>query len=177
MSGEVVELGKNRPPIHLSLIDLLGSVVESRGIAKAYGICGCEESEEVVWMEDLILVKEREGSVCFEDALYDEHDVSPCGIVFVEAECDGISERPGEDSFEESGDLFSLFEDDSVPSDEVESADVAVEVDADARPVESGGDLFDVGRLAGSVVPLDDDASVKHKSGEDGKGCVWVEDV
>ncbi len=37
---------------------------------------------------------------------------------------------------------------------EVDAADVAVEVDADARPVEAGRNLLDVGRLAGAVIAL-----------------------
>jgi hypothetical protein len=44
------------------------------------------------------------------------------------------------------------FEHDGVLADQVDAADVAVEVDAHARPVEPRGDLLDVRRLAGAVV-------------------------
>src|SRR3712207_9091137 len=47
----------------------------------------------------------------------------------------------------ELGDLLAVLQDDGVLADEVDAADVAVQVHADQRPVQAGGDLLDVGRL------------------------------
>jgi hypothetical protein len=54
---------------------------------------------------------------------------------------------------------------------------VAIEVDANARPVEARRHLLDVGRLAGAVIALDHHATVVLETGEDGEGNVLVEQV
>ena len=58
------------------------------------------------------------------------------------------------------GHLHAVPEDDGVLADQVDAADVAVEVDADERPIEASGDLLDVGGLAGAVAALDDQTSI-----------------
>ena len=60
---------------------------------------------------------------------------------------------------------------------EVDAADVAVEVDAHARPVEPGGDLLDMGRLAGAVIAGDQDAAVAGEAGEDRQRRLAVEQI
>ena len=52
-----------------------------------------------------------------------------------------------------------------------------VEIDADARPFQPGGNLFDMRRLAGTVVALHHHAAVERKPGEDGERRIAVEDV
>jgi hypothetical protein len=54
---------------------------------------------------------------------------------------------------------------------------VAVEVDAQAGPVEAGGDLLDMGRLAGAVIARDDDAAVAREAREDRERGRPVEQV
>ena len=56
---------------------------------------------------------------------------------------------------------------DGILASQVDAADVAVEVDAHARPVQPGRDLLDVGRFAGAVIAGDHDATVVGKSGQD----------
>jgi hypothetical protein len=73
--------------------------------------------------------------------------------------------------------LNSVLQDDGVLADEVDARDVAVEVDAHARPVEAGGDLLDVGRLAGAVIAGDHHAAVAREAGENGERRLAVEDV
>src|SRR3546814_8716537 len=46
----------------------------------------------------------------------------------------------------------------------VDAADVAVQVDPDARPVQPRRHLLDVGRLAGAVVALDHDPPVARET-------------
>src|SRR6516225_1641392 len=37
--GEVIERGDNRPTVHLALVDLLGTVIEARRVAKTDRVC------------------------------------------------------------------------------------------------------------------------------------------
>ena len=54
---------------------------------------------------------------------------------------------------------------------------MAVEVDAHARPVQAGGNLLDMGRLAGAVIAGDQHAAIARKAGEDGKRRLAVEKI
>jgi hypothetical protein len=69
------------------------------------------------------------------------------------------------------------IEHDGVLADEVDAADVAVEVDAHARPVEPRRDLLDVRRLAGAVIAGDHDAAVVGKARQDRERGLAVEHV
>ena len=66
---------------------------------------------------------------------------------------------------------------DRVAADQVDAADMAVEVDAHARPVEAGGDLLDMGRLAGAVVAGDEHPAVAGEAGEDRQRRLAVEQI
>ena len=112
-----------------------------------------------------------------EHALDHEHDIRPAGVVFVEHQRNRVLQRPREQAFAELGHLQSVAQHDRIAPDEVDAADVRVEVDADARPVEPGGDLFDVGRFAGAVIALDHDPTVERESGENRQGRIGIEDV
>src|SRR3546814_2923146 len=59
----------------------------------------------------------------------------------------------------------------------VDAADVAVQVDPDARPVQPRRHLLDVGRLAGAVVALDHDPPVARETRQDRQRGVVVEQV
>ena len=76
-------------------------------------------------------------------------------------------QRVGQDALAELGHLLAVLQHDRVLADEIDARDVAVEVDADARPVEAGRDLLDVRRLAGAVIALDHHAAVVLEAGED----------
>ncbi len=54
---------------------------------------------------------------------------------------------------------------------------MAVQVDADARPVQPRGDLLDVGRFAGAVVALHQHPPVVREAGEDGERRIAVEAI
>ena len=113
----------------------------------------------------------------FQHALDDEHHVRTAGVIFVEAERDVVLQRPGQDAVAEFGDLLAVLEDDRVLADEIDAADVAVEIDAHAGPVEPRGDLLDMGRLAGAVIAGDHDAAVVGEAGEDGERRRPVEEI
>jgi len=51
-------------------------------------------------------------------------------------------QRPGQDAFAEFRHLHSVAHDDRILADQIDTADMAVEIDADAGPVEMRGNLF-----------------------------------
>ena len=114
-----------------------------------------------------VLVEQRQPAGRFQHALDHEHHVRAAGVVFVEAERDVVLVGPGQDAVAEFGDLLAVLDDDRVLADQVDTADVAVEVDAHARPVEPRRHLLDMGRLAGAVIAGDDDAAVVGEAGQD----------
>src|SRR4051794_16043209 len=172
---QVVELGDDRPAVHLALVDLLRAVVEARGVAEAHRVRGREQAERAVRADHLVLVEQRHPALRLEDALDDEHDVGPAGIVLVEDERHRALQRPGQDALAVLGDLLAVPENDRVLADEVDAADVAVEVDPHAGPVEAGRDLLDVRRFAGTVIALDQHAAVVGEARQDRHRRVAVE--
>ena len=86
-------------------------------------------------------------------------------------------ERPGQNAVAEFGDLLVVLDDDGVLADQVDAADVAVEVDAHAGPIEPRRHLLDMRGLAGSVIAGDHHAAILGEAGEDGKRGRAVEPV
>ncbi len=84
---------------------------------------------------------------------------------------------PGQNTLSEFRHLLAVPQHDGVLADQVDAADVAVEVDADAGPVEPRRHLLDVGGFAGAVVALDEHAAVVGKAREDRQRRVVVEAV
>src|SRR5215475_4246422 len=54
---------------------------------------------------------------------------------------------------------------------------MAVEIDADAGPVEARRNLLDMGRFAGAMIALDHHAAVIGKAGQDREGGVVIETI
>jgi MoxR-like ATPase len=128
-------------------------------------------------MDDLVLVEQGQLAFDLEHALDHEHHVRPPGIVFVEAQRDWMLQGPGQKTLAEFGDLLVVAQYDRVLAHEIDAADVAVEVDADAGPIEPRGDLLDMGRFAGAVVALDHHAAVEGEAGEDRQCRIAVETI
>ena len=127
--------------------------------------------------DDAALVEQGQAARRFQHALDDEHHVRPAGVVFVEAQRDIVLVGPGQDAVAEFGDLHAFLDDDRVLADEVDAADMAVEVDAHARPVEARGDLLDMRRLAGAVIAGHHDAAVVGKARQDRQRRLLVEQI
>ncbi len=127
--------------------------------------------------DDAVLVEQRELAFDLEHALDDEHHVGPTGIVFIEAQRGRVLQRPGQQPLAILRHLLAVAQHDGVLADQIDAADVAVEIDADARPVEPRRHLLDVGRLAGAVIALDEDAAVVGEAGEDGERGVVIEAI
>ena len=86
-------------------------------------------------------------------------------------------QRPGQDAVAELGDLHAVLDDDGVLADEIDAADMAVEIDAHAGPVEPRRHLLDMGRFAGAVIALDHHPAVVREAGEDGERRLAVEQI
>ena len=123
------------------------------------------------------LVEQGQLALDLQHALDHEHDVRPAGVVFVEHQSGRPLDRPGQDPFAELRDLLAVAQHDGILADEVDPADVAIQVDADARPVEARRDLLDMGRLAGAVIALDHDPPVVREASEDRERRLVIEIV
>ena len=77
-------------------------------------------------------------------------------------------DRPGQDAVAKLGHLHPIANDDRILADEIDAADVTVQVDADTGPVEARRHLFDVRRLPRAVITGDDDTPVFGKARENG---------
>src|SRR5688500_17394121 len=174
---QVIQRCDDRPAIHLRLIDLLSAMVETGRIAKSDCVSGGEEAKSGMWTDDAVLVEQRQAARGFQDALDDEHDVGPAGIILVENKGGVVLIAPGKNALAEFRDLLSFLENDGILADEVDAADVAVEVDPDARPIQARSDLLDVGRFAGAMVAGDNHPTVVGKARQDGQGRLAIEDI
>ena len=92
-------------------------------------------------------------------------------------ERDIVLQRPRQNAVAEFGDLLAVVQDDGVLADQIDARDMAVEIDAHARPVEARRDLLDMGRFAGAVIAGDHDAAVVGEAGEDGEGGFAIEQI
>ena len=87
-------------------------------------------------------------------------------VVLVEYQRRRVLKRPRQDALTKLRHLFAIAQHDRVLADEIDAADVAVQVDPDARPVESCSDLFDMGRLSCPVVALNHDTPVVSEASQ-----------
>ena len=91
-----------------------------------------------------VIVQQGEVTLGFQDSLNHEHDVWAAGVVFVKDNRAGVPHCPGQHAFAELGYLLAITQDDGVTANEVDPADVAVQVDAHQGPVQACGHLLDV---------------------------------
>src|SRR6185437_2263543 len=154
---QIVQRGDDRPAVHLALVDLLGPVIEAGRIAEADGVGGREQPKRRMWLDHLVLVEQRQPAGDLQHALDHEHHVGTAGIVFIEYQRYVVLQRPGQNAIAEFGDLLAVLDDDGILADQVDPADMAVEIDAHAGPVQPRRDLLDMRRLAGAVIARDHD--------------------
>ena len=174
---QVVQSRHDRPAVHLTLIDLLRTVIEPRGVAEADRVGGGEQPECGMRADHPPLIEQRQPARHFKHALNDEHHVGPAGVILIEAQRYIVLYRPGQHAVPELGDLLAVLQYDRVLADEIDARNVAVQVDPDAGPVEARGDLLDVGRLAGSVIAGDQDAPVEGEARQDRQRRLAIEQV
>jgi len=124
-----------------------------------------------------VLVEQGQLAGHFEDALDNEHHVRAPGVILVEHQGHRVLQRPRKNAFAEFSYLLAVLEDDGVFTDQVDTADMAVQVDADARPVEACGNLLNVGGLTGTVIALHHNAAVVGKARQDRQRGLLVEEI
>ena len=108
-------------------------------------------------------------------ALDHEHHVRAAGIVFVEHQRAGMLQAPRQNALAELGHLLAVAQHDGVLADQVDAADVAVEVHADAGPVQPRRHLLDMRGLACAVIALDHRAAVECETRQDRERRLAVE--
>ena len=150
-------------------------MIKAGGIAKPDRIGGGEKPEAGVGMDHPVGVKKGELAVDLEDALDDEHNIGAAGVIFVEHDGHRVLQCPGKDALAEFGHLLAVTKDDGVLADEVDAADMAVEIDPDTGPVQACRDLLDMGRLTGAVITLDHHPPVVTEPGQNRQRGVMVE--
>ena len=136
-----------------------------------------KQTERGMGADDLRLVEQREFAGDFEHALNDEHHIGAASVVLIEHKGGIALQRERQDALAELRHLLAVLQHDRVLADEIDAADVAVEVDADAGPVEACGHLLDVRRLAGAVVALHHHPAVVLEAGQDRQGDVPIEQI
>jgi hypothetical protein len=134
-------------------------------------------TKPLVRADDPVLVEQRQLALGLEHALDHEHHVRTAGVVLVEDQRGRRLQRPGQQALAEFGDLQPVAQHDGVAADQVDAADVGIEVDADARPLQARRHLLDVGRLARAVIALDHDAAIEGEARQDRQRGVRIEDV
>src|SRR3546814_1510579 len=80
-------------------------------------------------------ISDWSSDVCSSDL--NEHHIGTARIIFVKDQRDRILKRPGKKAFLELRYLLSVFQDDGVPADQIDTADMRIEIDADAWPVKA----------------------------------------
>ena len=128
-------------------------------------------------MQHARLVEQCEPALGLQNTLDHEHHVRAAGIVLVEHQRGRVLKGPGQHAFLELGHLHAVADHDRILADEVDAADVAVEIDAYTRPIETGSDLLYVRGFAGTVVALDQHPAVVGEAGQDGERGVVVETI
>ena len=72
------------------------------------------------------------------------------------------------------GNLFAFAQLDGIFADQINAADMAVEVDPHGRPVEMGRHLFNMGGFSCAVITLNHHPAIMGKPGKDGQSGVGV---
>ena len=146
-------------------------------VALPHSVGSGKQAEERVRRDDLVLVQQGQLAVMFQHALDHEHHIGAAGVIFVETQGDRALDGPGQHALAEFGDLLAVLQDDGILTDQIDAADVAVEINPDQRPVQTGSDLLDMGRLARAVIALHHDAAIVLEAREDGERGLGIEPV
>ena len=121
--------------------------VKAGRITQTYRIGGGKKSKGGMRMDHFVLIQKCQLAFDFQDPLNDEHHVRAASVIFVKDKSAGMLESPRKQAFTVFGDLLSVFNDDRIFSDEIDPADVAIEIDPDAGPIEPCRHLLDVGSI------------------------------
>ena len=172
---QIIQGRHDGPAVHLSLVDLLGAVIQASSITKPDGIgCG-KETEAWIRVDHPVGIQKGQLAIDFQNPLDNKHHIGTASVIFVKYNGNRILQGPGQNTFAEFRNLLAITQHNGVLADQVDSADMAVQVDPDAGPVEPRCHLFDVGGFASAVIALDHHPAVMAKAGENRQRGVMVE--
>ena len=162
--GKVIQIGDDRPAVHLRLVDLLRAVIQPRGVAQPDRIGGGRTAGRRGWAGGSrglwsSRVRRARG---FQHALDHEHHVRAPGmgggyssktkrdiVLIGPSGQDAPPPPPPPPPSRNSVICLPSLRTMAILADEIDTRDVAVEIDAHAGPVqERAGDLLDMGRFA-----------------------------
>ena len=174
---EVVERRDNAPTVHLPLVNLLGTVVQTGGIPQTDRVRRRKQPEIRVRCDNPVLIQQSQLAFHFEHPLNNEHYVRASGVVFVKHKRRRMLYRPGQHAFLELRDLLAVLQHDGVFANQIDTTDVTVQVYSDARPVEPGCNLLDMRGLTRAVIPLDHHAPVVSKTRKNRQSRIVIETI
>jgi len=124
-----------------------------------------------VWFDDFILVKQSQAARYFKHTLDNEHYVGAARVILVKHNRDVVFQCPWQNSVAELGDLLAVFDHDGVFANQVDPADMTVQVNPHEGPVQPSCNLLNVRRFTRAVITLHHDASVVLKARKNGERC------
>src|SRR5271167_2344806 len=139
-------------------------MIEAGRVPEPDRVGGREETEPRVWPNDAALIEQGQAARNLQHPLDDEHHVGAARVILIEAQRDIVLDRPRQHSVAKLRNLLALLEHDRVLADEINAGDMAVEVDAHARPVEARGDLLDMRRLARAMITRNHHPAVESEA-------------
>ena len=119
-------------------------MIQARCVAQTNGIGSGEQPEEGIWMNNLVAVEQGQLAIDFQNALDYKHHICAPGIIFVKDQCHGILKSPWQNALTEFCHLLAITQHNCILADQIDSADMAIEVDPDTGPVQPCGNLFDM---------------------------------
>ena len=141
---QVVQRRHYTPAVHLTLVDLLGTVIQAGGIAQANGVGGCKHAKRTVRTDHLVLIKQGQSTLDFEYPLNNKHHIRAARIVFIKHQSAGTLQRPRQNTFLKLGDLFAVLQHNRIFANQVNSRDVAVQINPNTGPVKARCNLLNM---------------------------------
>ena len=88
-----------------------------------------------MWVNHLIAIKKGQLAIDFENALNHKHHIGTASVIFIKYQRNRILQRPWQNPFAEFGNLFAITKHDGIFADQVNAADMAIQIDPDTGPV------------------------------------------
>ena len=171
---QIIQGRNDRPSVHLPLIYLLGAVIQAGCIAQTNGIGSGKQAEMFVRGNYPAGIQQGQLAIDFQNALDNKHHICPPGVIFIKNQRHRILQCPGQNAFLELGYLLAVFQDNRILAYQVNSADMAVQINAHTWPVQPRGDLFNMGGFASAVIALHHYPAVMGKAGQNSQSGIMV---
>ena len=126
---------------------------------------------------DLVLVEQGQLAGNLQHTLDHKHDIGTTRIIFVEHQRYRILQCPRQNAFLKFRHLLAVAQHNGIFADQIDTADMAVQIYAHAWPVQARRHLLDMGRFAGAVIALHHNAAVMGKAGQQRQCRVFVKQI